>query len=74
MRKFFAPILVLTAVMFAYSPIAIANAPYESTMLLVQKIFYYHFPTWIALTLGNEATTFCCSGTSCSGGTWIVAT
>jgi heme exporter protein C len=50
MRKFFAPILVLTAVMFAYSPIAIANAPYESTMLLVQKIFYYHFPTWIALT------------------------
>jgi heme exporter protein C len=50
MRKFFAPILVLTALMFAYSPIAIANAPYESTMLLVQKIFYYHFPTWIALT------------------------
>jgi heme exporter protein C len=41
---------VLTALMFAYSPIAIANAPYESTMLLVQKIFYYHFPTWIALT------------------------
>jgi heme exporter protein C len=36
--------------MFVYSPIAIANAPYESTMLLVQKIFYYHFPTWIALT------------------------
>jgi heme exporter protein C len=50
MRKFFAPVLVLTALMFAYSPIAIANAPYESTMLLVQKIFYYHFPTWIALT------------------------
>jgi heme exporter protein C len=50
MRKVFVPILVLTAAMFAYSPIAIANAPYESTMLLVQKIFYYHFPTWIALT------------------------
>lgn len=50
MRKVFVPILVLTAVMFVYSPIAIANAPYESTMLLVQKIFYYHFPTWIALT------------------------
>jgi heme exporter protein C len=50
MRKFFAPVLVVTALMFAYSPIAIANAPYESTMLLVQKIFYYHFPTWIALT------------------------
>jgi heme exporter protein C len=50
MRKLFVPVLVLTAAMFAYSPIAIANAPYESTMLLVQKIFYYHFPTWIALT------------------------
>jgi heme exporter protein C len=50
MRKLFAPLLILTAVMFAYSPVAIANAPYESTMLLVQKIFYYHFPTWIALT------------------------
>jgi heme exporter protein C len=50
MRKLFVPILVLTAVMFVYSPIAIANAPYESTMLLVQKIFYYHLPTWIALT------------------------
>jgi heme exporter protein C len=50
MRKFFLPVLVVTALMFAYSPVAIANAPYESTMLLVQKIFYYHFPTWIALT------------------------
>src|SRR3954471_13664108 len=50
MRKFFAPVLVLTAAMFVYSPVAIANAPYESTMLLVQKIFYYHFSTWMALT------------------------
>jgi len=56
MRKLFAPIVVLTALMFAYSPVAIANAPYESTMLLVQKIFYYHFPTWIALTF---AVTIC---------------
>jgi heme exporter protein C len=30
--------------MFAASPILIANAPYESTMGLVQKIFYYHMP------------------------------
>jgi len=56
MRKLFAPIVALTALMFAYSPVAIANAPYESTMLLVQKIFYYHFPTWIALTF---AVTIC---------------
>jgi heme exporter protein C len=50
MKKLFVPLLVLTAALFVYSPVAIANAPYESTMLLVQKIFYYHFPTWIALT------------------------
>ena len=50
MRKLFVPILVVTSAMFAYAPVAIANAPYESTMLLVQKIFYFHVPSWIALT------------------------
>ena len=36
--------------MFAVSPLVIANAPYESTMGLVQKIFYYHMPSaWIFL-------------------------
>jgi len=50
MRKLFLPLLVVTAGMFAYAPIAIANAPYESTMLLIQKIFYFHVPSWIALT------------------------
>lgn len=57
MKKLFVPLLILTAVMFVYSPIAIANAPYESTMRLVQKIFYYHFSTWMALTV---AVTVCC--------------
>jgi heme exporter protein C len=51
MQKLFIPAAVLTAALFAYSPLAIANAPYESTMLLVQKIFYYHFATWMALTV-----------------------
>ncbi len=51
MRKLFVPVLAITALMFAYSPIAIAYAPYESTMRLVQKIFYYHFPAWMALTV-----------------------
>ncbi len=51
MKKLFVPVLILTTAMFAYSPIAIANAPYESTMRLVQKIFYYHFPAWMALTV-----------------------
>jgi heme exporter protein C len=29
--------------------VAIHRAPYESTMGLVQKIFYFHFPSWIAM-------------------------
>ncbi len=48
MRKAFLPLAVVTAAMFAYAPVAIANAPYESTMLLVQKIFYFHFASWMA--------------------------
>jgi heme exporter protein C len=51
MRRLFIPVFGLTALLFAVSPLAIANAPYESTMLLVQKIFYYHFATWMALTV-----------------------
>ncbi len=48
MRTLFLPVVVVAAAMFAYSPVYIADVPYESTMLLVQKIFYYHFPTWMA--------------------------
>jgi heme exporter protein C len=48
-RKLFAPIAVIVAAMFAYAPVAIHQAPYESTMGLVQKIFYFHFPSWIAM-------------------------
>src|SRR5438093_7983684 len=50
MRKIFLPVVVVTAAMFVYAPVAIARAPYESTMLLVQKIFYFHFATWMAVT------------------------
>ena len=50
MKNAFAPLVILAAVMFGYAPIAIANVQYESTMLLVQKIFYFHFATWMALT------------------------
>lgn len=49
MRKLFTPLAVLTAAMFAYAPFAIARAPYESTMLLIQKIFYFHVPSWMAM-------------------------
>src|SRR6478672_1266095 len=49
MKKLFAPLLILTAAMFAYAPVAIQNAPYESTMGLVQKIFYFHVPSWFVM-------------------------
>src|SRR5947209_3420539 len=49
MRRWFVPLLVATAAIFAAAPIVIAYAPYESTMLLVQKIFYFHVPSWIAM-------------------------
>ena len=52
MKKLFVPLAILTAAMFAYAPIAIANAPYESTMLLIQKIFYFHVPSWMAMYAG----------------------
>jgi heme exporter protein C len=51
-KKLFVPIALVTAAMFVYAPVAIARVPYESTMLLVQKIFYFHFATWIAVTAG----------------------
>ena len=44
MPKWFTPAAVVCGIMFALSPVLIARAPYESTMGLVQKIFYYHMP------------------------------
>ena len=49
MRKAFAPLTIVAAAMFACAPIMIAGAPYESTMGLVQKIFYFHVPSWFAM-------------------------
>jgi heme exporter protein C len=49
MVKLFTPVLVLVAAMFAIAPVLIVGAPYESTMGLVQKIFYFHFPSWMAM-------------------------
>ena len=37
-------LLVAAALMFARAPFMIQNAPMESTMGLIQKIFYYHVP------------------------------
>jgi heme exporter protein C len=40
---------ILLAAMFAYAPFLIVHAPYESTMGLVQKIFYFHAPSWMVM-------------------------
>jgi len=50
-KKVFPALLVVSAALFAYVPFAIQQAPYESTMGLVQKIFYFHVPSWIAMFL-----------------------
>ena len=50
MPKWFNAAAIVCALMFAVSPLVIASAPYESTMGLVQKIFYYHMPSaWMFL-------------------------
>jgi len=50
MPTWFTPATALCGLMFAVSPFLIANAPYESTMGLVQKIFYVHLPSaWMFL-------------------------
>jgi heme exporter protein C len=51
MKKLFGVLLVAVALMFAYAPVLIHRAPYESTMGLVQKIFYFHVPSWIVMFL-----------------------
>lgn len=49
MQRLFLPLAALAAVMFTAAPFVIASAPYESTMLLVQKIFYFHVPSWFVM-------------------------
>jgi len=45
MSRAFVPLLLIAMVLFASAPLVVANAPYEQTMGLVQKIFYYHVPS-----------------------------
>jgi len=51
MKRLFLPFVVLTIAFFAYAPFLVISAPYESTMGLVQKIFYFHVPSAIAMFL-----------------------
>jgi len=45
MTRAFVPLVLIAMVLFASAPLVVANAPYEQTMGLVQKIFYYHVPS-----------------------------
>ncbi|HEX7485258.1 MAG TPA: cytochrome c biogenesis protein CcsA [Vicinamibacterales bacterium] len=46
------PVLALLAIaLFSAAPVIVAQAPYEATMGLVQKIFYYHVPSAMVMFL-----------------------
>jgi heme exporter protein C len=45
--------LIVAGAMFAYAPVLIARAPFESTMGLVQKIFYFHAPAGMMMLLAS---------------------
>ncbi len=49
MHRIFSAVIVLATIVFVCAPVFIAWAPYESTMGLVQKIFYFHLPSWAAM-------------------------
>jgi heme exporter protein C len=60
MKKAFVPLTIVVAAMFAYAPVLIARADYEATMGLVQKIFYFHVPSWFVMFTA----VFICGGAS----------
>ena len=51
MRKAFVPLLALAGLIFMTAPILVMRARYESTMGLVQKIFYFHMPPAMLMLL-----------------------
>jgi heme exporter protein C len=65
MKRAYLSLVVVTALMFAYAPVLIAQAPFESMMLLLQKIMYFHVASWFAM--------FTAIGISALGGIWYLA-
>jgi heme exporter protein C len=45
-------LLAVASLLFVAALYAIARAPVEQQMGVVQKIFYFHFPTWLAMYVG----------------------
>src|SRR5262245_57833995 len=41
-NRYFVPLLAVVAVMFGVAPYLVSQTPYESTMGMIQKVFYYH--------------------------------
>ena len=63
MRKAVVPVLGIAGLIFMTAPIVIAWARYESTMGLVQKVFYFHMPPamlmlWSAIFCGIVSIAF----------------
>lgn len=72
------PVLIgLSAVMLGVAPWIINAAPYESTMGLVQKIFYFHFPSailfLIAALICGVASAIFLFGKKASADGWAIA-
>ena len=51
-RRAFSVLVLATGLTFALSIWLIAMAPYQDTMGLIQKIFYFHVPSWMAMGVG----------------------
>ena len=51
MRKAVVPLFAIAGFIFMTAPIVIVRAPYESTMGLVQKVFYFHMPPAMLMLL-----------------------
>jgi len=51
MRKLFVPLFLAAGLIFLTAPMVIMWARYESTMGLVQKIFYFHMPPAMLMLL-----------------------
>jgi heme exporter protein C len=49
MNKLFVPLLAVLVVFFGAAPFILMGAPFETTMGLIQKIFYYHVPSAMML-------------------------
>jgi heme exporter protein C len=49
LQRSFVLMLLAGFALVASAPLLIAAAPFESTMGLIQKIFYFHVPSWIAM-------------------------